>query len=281
MAKSMKFRLQALPCFSLLYVLAGCNPSTSNQFDYGTKIDSARFYFFKGWEEIMDNGRWTESEMAFRKAVEFDPNWVLGKSLVGRISRNPEEKKQLLGDIQLNMEFLGPIERSLVEVNMLSIAASVNRDLGIPNTPEFNEQRRQTAEMNFGNFARQFPEDDYFKAEYIEFLHANHSAQLALDSIELLTTPRQKDLPFFISYTASMHLELGEIEKAKTSLEKLKSILADPSYLSVYALESQILESEGKLIEARDLINNVVAADSNHLIARGMKVRIESALKDK
>ena len=68
--------------------------------DYGTDSDSARFYFLKGWQEILDYGRWTESEAAFRKAVEFDPDWLLGKSLVGRITRNLEERENLLAELE-------------------------------------------------------------------------------------------------------------------------------------------------------------------------------------
>ena len=166
----------------VMVVLAFYACSSPQPYDYGTESDSARYYFQLGWQEILDNGRWTESEATFRKAVELDPEWLLGKSLVGRITRDAAEKQQLLKDLQLNMTQAGPDERKLLEVNMLSIAASVNRDRGTSNTAEFNKIRREIAEKNFGAFARKYPEDNYFKAEYIEFLHANHGAQTALDS---------------------------------------------------------------------------------------------------
>ena len=56
--------------FSLI-TLYSCTNDLKSGYDYGTESDSARYYFFKGWSEIMDYGRWTESEIAFRKAVEF------------------------------------------------------------------------------------------------------------------------------------------------------------------------------------------------------------------
>ena len=45
--------------------------------------------------------RWTASEIAFRKALELDPDWILAKSLVGRITRNPQEREAILKEIQL------------------------------------------------------------------------------------------------------------------------------------------------------------------------------------
>lgn len=94
---SLQFKL-ILSC--LIFALCcSCSTSPSTiEYDYGTKIDSARYYFLKGWEEILDNGRWTESEIAFRKATELDPDWLLGKSMIGRITRNLEERQQLYAE---------------------------------------------------------------------------------------------------------------------------------------------------------------------------------------
>lgn len=254
------------------------NQSISYHFDYGTSIDSARYYFLKGWEEILDNGRWTESESAFRRAIVHDPDWALGKSLVGRITRNLEERLKLTAELEAILDDLAPDERKLVEVNLLSLKAANNRDRGISNSVEFNQKRRQLAEQNFGAFARKYPEDDYFKAEYIEFLHANHGARTALDSIEALTLPRQRVLLFFMTYKASLHLELGDTPRATKLLMEVKEQVNDPSYLSPLVLESSILETEGKLTEAKSLIDKVVSSDTNHLIAKGIQARIAAAL---
>lgn len=263
-----------------LYLFSACDNSLQHMaaFDYGTESDSARYYFLKGWEEILDNGRWTASEAAFRKAITFDPDWLLGKSLVGRISHDTEEKQVILQDIQLGLHEAGPDERLLIEVNLLSIGASINRDRGIPNTPEFNQRRREQAEQSFGAFARKYPQDDYFKAEYIEFLHANHGAQVALDSISVLANSKQKKLPFYISYAAMMHLELNQPDEATVLLDSLKNTSTNEALPATLVLEAQILESKGQLAEAEKLINRVVASDSNHLIAVGLQARIEQAL---
>lgn len=267
--------------FLTFLFINGCSsPSSDLFYDYGTKSDSARYYFQKGWEEILDNGRWTESEAAYRKALALDPDWLLAKSLLGRITRDPEEKVGLLKYLQLHANEAAPDERLLLEVNMLSIGASVNRDRGVPNSAEFNQSRRVLAEKNFGDFARKHPKDDYFKAEYIEFLHANHGAQVALDSIAILANARQKNLGFYISYAAALQLELGNLKEAISLSKTLNEKLSDPSYLSPLVLKTQILMEQDSMAKAYELINQVVAADSNHIIASGMQARIKRALEN-
>ncbi len=263
-------------------LIIGCSSPTSKEsYDYGTQSDSARYYFQKGWEEILDNGRWTESEEAFRKAVEFDPNWALGKSLVGRITRNLQERQQLLAELERIKDKVGEEELRLLEVNMQSMVAANNRGLGIPNPPESGKMRRELAEKSFGAFARKYPEDDYFKAEYIEFLHANHGAQVALDSLRLLALPRQMKLGFYISYAAVLELELDNIDKAQALSKELNATLIDPSYLSPLMTRAQIYQAQDSLGKALELVNQVVEADSNHIIALGMQARLKQMLENR
>ena len=264
----------------ILTVFLSCSSSSTDQYyNYGTSNDSARHYFLKGWEEILDNGRWTESEIAFRKASELDPGWLLGKSMVARITRILEERQEILTYLEARKNQVGADERMLIDVNIQSHIAANNRDQGIANSPQFNQSRRQLAEKNFGAFARKHPEDNYFKAEYIEFLHLNYGAHVALDSITHLATPRQKELGFYISFAASLELELGNIEQAQLLSDKLDKTLIDPSYLSPLVLKAQILMQKDSLEKAAELIKRVVESDPNHLIAVGMLKQLRKQLE--
>ena len=257
-----------------------CDSGPSYYYDYGTKSDSARYYFLKGWEEILDNGRWTESETAFRDAVDFDPDWLLGKSMVGRITRNLEERERLLEELEANKHLAGPDERMLLDVNLLSLKAANNRGRGIPNSPEFNQQRRELAEKNFGAFVRKYPEDAYFKAEYIEFLHANHGPQVAIDSMLALVYEGQMGQGFYLSYGATLRLELGDIRIAQNLLDMYKTRHIDPTYTTSWMMEAQIAEAKDSLKRAKALVDHVVDMDPNHLIAIGMQNRLAAQLKE-
>ena len=251
----------------------------SSAFDYDTPNDSARYYFLKGWQEIMDNGRWTKSEAAFRKAVEFDSNWVLGKSMIGRITRNLEERQTLLEELEMTKDQASEDGRLLVDVNLLSLKAANNRDQGIKNSEEFNNSRKQLAEINFGRFSRKYPDDNYFKAEYIEFLHANHGASVALDSLHSLATAEQMKLGFYISYSAILELELGNIEKAITLSEVLEETIVDPTYTGHLMLQAQIYMAQDSLQKAKEYIDKVVKMDPKHMIALSTQSQIDRALE--
>ncbi|OEK00403.1 hypothetical protein BFP97_02240 [Roseivirga sp. 4D4] len=246
--------------------------------NYGTEVDSARYYFLKGWEEILDNGRWTESEVAFRKASALDPDWLLGKSMIGRITRNLEERQRLFAELDSLKDNAGEDERMLLDVNLLSMQSANNRGLGIPNSPEANRRRVELAERNFGKFSRKYPSDNYFKAEYIEFLHAIHGARVALDSLNILASAEQQQLGFYLAYAADLELELGNTDRAMALSLVLDEKLSDPSYLSPLMLKANIYISFDSLEKASELVDRVVAADSNHMIAKGLQSRIREAI---
>ncbi len=275
----LSFRIKYLGLLFIAFTSLSCS-KTEHSFipNYGTEVDSARYYFMKGWEEILDNGRWTEAEIAFRKASSLDPDWLLGKSMIGRITRDLEERQSLFAELDSLKDNASEDERLLLDVNLLSMQSANNRGLGIPNMPEDNRKRVSLAETNFGKFSRKYPSDNYFKAEYIEFLHAIYGAKVALDSLNILATPEQQQLGFYLAYAADLELELGNTDRAMALSMVLDEKLGDPSYLSPLMLKANIYISFDSLEKASELVDRVVAADSNHMIAKGMQARIREAL---
>lgn len=280
---SINFSAFTLFIFILLSISA-CDPVesgiNSNTFDYGTKSDSARFYYLNGFHEILDNGRWTESEKSFRKALEFDPDYILGKSLVGRITRELKEREILLQELQAVRDSVSSDEKLLLDVYLLSIESYNNRDKGIEATSEFNAKRRQISESNFRKFVHKYPEDDYVKAEYIEVLHFYHGPEAALDSLKSLATEKQMKSGFYISSSASLELELGNIEKAVALSKDLEELMTDSTYTSYMKLKAEIYMAQDSLYKAKEYIDQVVEIDPNHIIALGMQSAINKELNN-
>ena len=266
----------------LLVSVSACDNLTNNTvFDYGTKNDSARFYYLKGFHEILDNGRWTESEKSYRKALEFDADYALGKVLVGRITRNLEEREIILQELQEIKNKVNKDEKLLLDVYALGVESYNNRDKGIKSSPDFIEKRKLIAASNFRKFVHKYPEDDYVKAEYIEWLHFIHGPKAALDSLKSLATKRQMKLGFYISYSASLELELGNIYKAIALSENLKELMKDATYTSYMKLKAEIYMAQDSLSKAKQYIDRVVKIDRNHIIALGMQSQINNKLKNK
>ncbi len=275
---SSKNYLSYLILMCILSVISACTTKTnSTTFDYGTRSDSARYYFLKGFEEILDNQRWTESETNFRKAVEFDPDWVLGKSLVARITRNLNEREQLLWELNNEKNEAGEDERLLVDVNLLLIEMYNNRDKRIQDTALVNVALR-TGETNFGKFVRKYPQDNYFKAEYIELLHYIHGPKIALDSLGNLASDKQKKLGFYLAYSAELELKLGNIENAISIADRLKEMTLDSSSTRYKMLMAEIYLAQNSIKKAKQLVDKVMQQDSNHLYALRLQNQIKSEL---
>jgi tetratricopeptide (TPR) repeat protein len=226
----------------------------------------------------LDNGRWTASEKSFRKALEFDPEYPLGKSLVGRITRNLEERKGLLRELRIARESLKKDEQLLFEVYLLSVESYNKRDEGIKATVDFRAKRKKVAESNFRKFIAKYPNDDYVKAEYIEWLHMIHGPRVALDSLLHLATKEQLNLGFYISYHASLELELGNIERAIILSRQLNQLMLDSTYTSNLKLKAEILMAQDSLNKAKQLVDEILRIDPNHLIAIGMQSEIKEKL---
>lgn len=280
-----KIVFYSLFLYAALFSIIGINTSCSSRVDsesfhYGTENDSARSYYMKGFQEILDHGRWTESEKAYRKAIEIDPNYTLGKSLVGRITRDVLERENLLEEVREARASESNDVGLLLDVYLLSMESYNNRDKGIKSTPAFHANRKKLAESNFRKFIHKYPDDNYVKAEYIEWLNAIHGPEVALDSMRVLATEEQMKLGFYISYAASLEIAVGNIDKAIAHSKALKKLMKDSTYTSYLKLKAEILMAQDSFYKAKQYIDRVVDIDPNHIIALGMQSQINNKLAD-
>ena len=248
-------------------------------FDYGTKSDSARYYYTKGWEYIMDNGEWTKSEAAYRKAVTIDPDFLIAKSLLGRLERDLQERQQLLKELQQDQSKATPEERLLLDSYITSIDIITAKELGKSLDINAIKEYYTTAENNLRTFIHKYPNEDYIKAEYIEVIHGQHGPQRALDSMAILASARQKKLPFYISYSAFMESELGHYDTALKKAETLKTVIGDSLKSSPYATYAQIYFDMDSLQLAEKYVNKTLSLEPHHVIAQRLKVKITKALE--
>jgi len=74
-------------------------------------------------------------------------------------------------------------------------------------------------------------------------------------------------LGFYISYSASLELELGNIEEAIVLEKVLSQTLSDASHTSPIVLKAQIYMAQDSLQKAKEYVSKVVEMDPNHIIA--------------
>lgn len=268
----------------LFIAITSCKQKVHNQitsqkeYNYGTQNDSALFHFNKGWEYIMDYGQWSLSENAFRKAVAFDSSFVIGKSLVGKISDDLNERIRLLNEINLEKSKESKDNQLLLEVTLATLELFNARDQKQKLETNFYSNFKKIAENNYREFIHKYPNETYVKAEYIEILQSNYGSKIALDSLHLLTTEKQKEIPFFISYAATLESDLGNYKKALLIADEFNTKINNKNIPQPYVLYASIYLKMDSLSLAKSQIEKALELDPKHVFAQRFKNEIDSKL---
>lgn len=269
------------PIYALIFILfTSCQRKqnkSSNQptvYTYGAKNDSAVFYFNKGWEHILDYGQWTLSEKAFRKAVDFDSTFIVGKALVGKNTTNLNERIQILNDINSSQIKVSEDDQLILEVTRITLELFNARGQNVKLNKDFISNFLTTAEKNYRTFIHKYPNESYIKAEYIEVLNAIYGAKIALDSLHILTSPKQKKIPFFISYAATLESDLGNFKKALSIADDFNNQINDPNIPQPYVLYGSIYLKMDSLSLATSNLDKALQLDPNHIFAQRFKTQL-------
>ena len=273
------------PIYALVFILfTSCqqkqNKSSTDPavYTYGAKNDSAVFYFNKGWEHILDYGQWTLSEKAFRKAVDFDSTFIVGKALVGKNTTNLNERIQILNDINSSQIKVSEDDQLILEVTRITLELFNARGQNMKLDQDFISNFLTTAEKNYRTFIHKYPNESYIKAEYIEVLNAVYGAKIALDSLHILTTPKQKKVPFFISYAATLESDLGNFKKALSIADDFNDQINDPNIPQPYVLYGSIYLKMDSLSLATSNLDKALQLDPNHIFAQRFKTQLLTKL---
>lgn len=269
-------------CFALTLLVAliersAAADSEPQAYDYGTQSIEARAHFIRGWQQILDYGQWTDAERSFRKAVEVDPHFVLGKSLIGRISRDLEERRVILAELEAEKESVDAEGRLLLDIFMPSIQAMNDRDQGVQKGAEHRRVRRVRARADFAAFLKKHPEESYIRAEYVETIHALDGAKAAITAIQEILTPSQRTVPFFVGYRATLEAELGNHDRALELAKEFDRMLGNPRFPQPYMIYAGIYAQMGRTEAAKQAVDKAVELDDQHLIAQAMKARFAQA----
>jgi len=227
----------------------------------------------------MDYGQYGDAEATYRKALSFDPNFLIGQSVLGRITRDLEERQKIH---QVLLEKRGKIqgaERKILDVYIALVYYTNLREEASKNTANALQKAYKTGEKNLREIVYQYPGEIYLKSEYIEILHALYGPKQALDTLDRIILPIQHENPFLIGYQAIMHAELKNFDKALVLAKKLEQKLT--GYPKASAILADIYYKKGDFQNANTYVNKAIEMDSLNLDASRLKVKIELALTDK
>lgn len=245
---------------------------------YSTGSDSTRYYYDLGWQQILDEGYYGPAEVSYRKALSFDTSFLLGQSVLARLTLDTTERRSLYESIKNGRSLLQGAEGQLLDVFTALTDYTIRR----AKDPEAAKAKRAgvllLAEETLRGIRKQNPHITYIESEYIEFLHANHGAALALDSLVIFRKESKRDNPFLIGYQAQLLAELGRFDEALSiarDLESYYQLLQVPKPAVVFA---HLYFGMDSLSTAKYYIDQAVALDDRNLEATRLQTEIEAAM---
>lgn len=268
----------------LSLVLLSCNTRDSESntsLKYSSSSTEAMTAYRKGWIQIMDEGRYGAAEISYRKALEYDPNFLVGKSVLGRLTLDLNERLAFYNELQNKKNEIRGDERLIFDVYSALVNYTNLREQQSSGAKKAIGDALKLAEKNLEKVVHKYPEEIYLKAEYIEILHSLYGPQQALDSLTALTSASQKENFFLLGYSASMYAELKNFEVALSQANKLKKIINDTTVPKSYAVLADVYFKMDSLKLAKTQAEKAYQLDPKNIDASRLREKINQKIKDK
>lgn len=227
----------------------------------------------------MDEGNYTAAETAYRKMMRHDSGFLIGLCLLGRITPDSAERKEILAKLEKRKSGVKGDEKLLFDVFFNLIKLTYLREAEPDKTEDMLETIFRLAEENLKIIAHKYPNETYYKAEYIEVLNRNHGPRMALDSLYILASNQQQNQPFLLGYAATMEAEVGQYDKALANAEKLLHSIGSQSP-KPYVVYSDIYFKMDNFEKARSHVIDALKIDPGNLEAQRLQSKIQTKIKD-
>lgn len=247
---------------------------------YSTTSDSTKFYYKLGWEQIMDFGDYSAAEKSYRKSLVFDKDFLLGKSVLARLTTDLEERLTLFEELENEKHNIEDDERLVLDVYIALTKYTNLRDQESSETKEALQEAFRLGEQNLDKVIRKYPEEVYLKSEFIEVVHALHGAEAALDSIDNLITESQKTNPFILGYKAILTAEIKEYDEALVYANQLAEILKEQKVARPDAILADIYFKMEGYKRAKIHADRANSIDPKNLDASRLKTKIDELISD-
>ena len=269
----------ACQLIALCVLLVSCNSHVDqNMVNYSTSVDSALIYYQQGWQEIMDYGDYAAAEVSYRKSLDHDSEFLVGKSVLARLTLDLDERIQLYESIQAGKHAITGDERLILDVYSALTKYTNLRDQKSPLTKRALKDALDMGEHNFRKIVHTYPEEIYLKCEYIEILHSQYGAAQSLDSLNKLVADHQQTNPFLLGYKAILTAEMKNYNEALEYALQLKEQMKNLEVAKPDAILADIYFKMKDYENAKLHADKAFQIDHRNLDASRLKEKIDVKL---
>lgn len=247
---------------------------------YGQTSEQALDHYRQGWSEILEYGRWTESERLYREALAVDQSFVIAMSVLGRITEDQAERSALTAEARRLAHTVDAHGRLVLDpyVQTLTLISARESDVKLPDN--FREDLTDLAIDNYLSFLQAYPDEWAVRIEYLEWIHAKHGPGVAISEIERM----RNENPIYVSrlsyFPAYFYAELGDYDQANTLAETFVGQLGPGEWPQVHYIRAFIAYERGDYPAAQMLIRKALVLDPRHLIAQRLQKKIDTAFSE-
>ncbi len=266
--------------------LSACDaPATTtvpapDKLPYSTSSDSARYYFALGWHQIMDEGRYGQAEVSYRKAVAFDPGFLIAKATLGRLTLDTTERRRIEQELQGGFPELPAEERALLGLYTDFVRFTNLREHDPVAARKMLVAVLPQGQAVLGRLVRQYPEEPYLKSEYVELINSTTGPAAALDSLAVLTQERHADNPFLLGFKASLLAATGAFPEALQTADQLAAMTADTTEPKPWAVYADVYLAMDSLKLAKQYADRANRLDPRNLDASRLQERINQRIME-
>lgn len=271
-------------CGILCLLLLACGATEDKMAQASTGMllystnDSARHYFQLGWHQIMDEGRYGLAEATYRKSLSFDPDFLIGKATLGRLTLDTTERLRIERELTGDLPALPEDERSLLGLYTDFVRFTNLRERDPVAARAMLQKILPGGQEILGLLVHKYPEEVYLKCEYIELINSNKGAKAALDSLRVLTEEKHGDNPFLLGFRAELEAELGNYQKALEISEGLATRITDKTEPKAWATYAAVYLAMDSLDMAKEYADRAVSFDPRNLDASRLQAKIDALI---
>lgn len=258
-------------------LLCGCL-GHAQKLPLSTTSDSASFYYELAWEHVLNHGNYGASEAAFRKMTKHDPDFLVGLSLLGRISEDSLEQRQIFDKVELGKHKIKGDERLLldvfVELHRLRLIRKENPEKAKTQV----KKALELGQKNLGFLGKKYKDESYYQAEFIESVHYVQGPQAALDSLK--TLDQNPLMPFLQGYKALLLAKTGRMEAAFLISDELLLRFPRGTVPKPFMVKADLYERKGQLRLAMKFVEKVLEIDPQSVDALRLKDKIKARPKE-